>query len=225
VTTRGLSDFPAEKSRTQNYVCLLNDMDHIDELANALSRLPGIGPRQAKRFVFFLLATPAAERAKLAELISSLGKNVRQCPECLRFHNGGSALICNYCSDKTRDDALLMLVEKDQDLAAVERAGTYRGRYFVLGGVLTLSGKGVIREKELLKIVEKRIKGGLKEIVLALSATSEGEHTVDRIRQLLAPWRDHLKISELGRGLATGSELEYSDAETLRAALSNRKES
>ena len=202
-------------------------MDHIDELANALSRLPGIGPRQAKRFVFFLLATPATERAKLAELIASLGKNVHQCPECLRFHNGGSALICNYCSDKTRDDALLMLVEKDQDLSAVERAGTYRGRYFVLGGVLTLSGKGAIREKELLKRVEKLFKSlpaGRQEIVLALSATSEGEHTVDRIRQLLASWRDHLKISELGRGLATGSELEYSDAETLRAALSNRKE-
>ena len=94
----------------------------------------------------------------------------------------------------------------------------------VLGGVLTLSGKGSIREKELLKAVEKRRQNNLKEIVLALSATSEGEHTADHVRQLLAPLRDHLKISVLGRGLATGSELEYSDAETLRAALSNRKE-
>lgn len=123
-----------------------------------------------------------------------------------------------------------MLVEKDQDLAAVERAGTYRGRYFVLGGVLTLSGKGAIREKELLRLIEKRLSDGhgvsikLREIVLALSATSEGEYTVDRIHKLLAPYRDHFKISELGRGLATGSELEYSDAETLRAALTNRKE-
>jgi len=199
-------------------------MDHIDELATALSRFPGIGPRQGKRFVFYLLTVPAPERAKLAELIASLGKNVRQCSECLRFHNGGTALICNHCSDKTRDDAQLMIVEKDQDLAAVERAGTYRGRYFVLGGVLTLSGKGVIREKELLHSVRFHLTKGLKEIVLALSATSEGEHTVDRVRELLAPWRDQLKISELGRGLATGSELEYSDAETLRAALSNRKE-
>jgi recombination protein RecR len=183
--------------------------------------------------VYYLLAAPAHERAKLAELVASLGSNVRQCPECLRFYNSDTAATtCNYCSDKTRDDAQLMLVEKDQDLSAIERAGTYRGRYFVLGGVLTLSGKGAIREKELLKIVEKRLKNGpsaavgtgLKEIVLALGATSEGEFTVDRIRALLAPWRDHLKISELGRGLATGSELEYSDAETLRAALSNRKE-
>lgn len=206
-------------------------MDHIDELAQALSRLPGIGPRQSKRFVYYLLAVPSNERAKLAELIASLGKNVRQCPECLRFFNGNTtATICNYCSDKTRDDALLMLVEKDQDLAAIERAGTYHGRYFVLGGVLTLSGKGAIREKELLLIIKKRLSDGhdvsikLREIVLALGATSEGEFTIDRIRELLAPHRDHVKISLLGRGLATGSELEYSDPETLRAALSNRKE-
>lgn len=211
-------------------------MDHIEELARALANLPGIGPRQGKRFVYYLLAASAGERKRLSELISALGKDVKQCPDCMRYFNGTSASICNYCTDKTRDDALLMLVEKDQDLSVIERAGTYRGRYFVLGGVLTLSGKGTIREKELLKTVEKRLKNnlpaqaGLKEIVLALSATSEGEHTTDRVRELLAPYRlpaqagDELKISELGRGLATGSELEYSDPETIRAALSNRKE-
>jgi len=199
-------------------------MDKIDELASALARLPGIGPRQGKRFVFHLLSVPATERTKLAELIANLGKNVRQCPDCLRFYNGSTALVCNYCSDGRRDDSLLMLVEKDQDLAAIERAGTYKGRYFVLGGVLTLTGKGAIREKELIYILEKRIKNGLKEIVLALSATSEGEHTADHVRILLAPYRDLIKTSVLGRGLATGSELEYSDAETLRAALTNRKE-
>jgi recombination protein RecR len=199
-------------------------MDRIEELAQALTRLPGIGPRQGKRFVFYLLSAPASERTKLAELITALGKDVRQCPDCLRFYNGTSAVVCNYCSDRRRNDAELMLVEKDQDLAAVERAGTYKGRYFVLGGVLTLTDKGAIREKELIKIVERRLTQGLKEIVLALSATSEGEHTADRVRELLAPYRDHMKISVLGRGLATGSELEYSDAETLRAALTNRKE-
>ena len=199
-------------------------MDKIEELSQALARFPGIGPRQGKRFVFYLLAAPATERAQLAALITSLGKDVRQCPDCLRFYNGSTALMCNQCSDTRRDDTLLMLVEKDQDLTAVERAGTYKGRYFVLGGVLTLTGKGAIREIELLKTLEKRLKNGLKEVVLALSATSEGEHTTDRVRELLMPYRDHLKVSELGRGLATGSELEYSDAETLRAALTNRKE-
>lgn len=199
-------------------------MDRIEELAQALARFPGIGPRQGKRFVFYLLTAPLSERTKLSELILSLGKEVRQCAECLRFYNGGTKTICQYCADTTRDNSQLMLVEKDQDLAAVERAGTYRGRYFVLGGVLTLTGKGAIREKELQRIIEKRLKDNLKEVVLALSATSEGEHTADRVRELLAPYRDSIKVSILGRGLATGSELEYSDAETLRAALSNRKE-
>ncbi|MFA7302161.1 MAG: toprim domain-containing protein [Candidatus Paceibacterota bacterium] len=199
-------------------------MDKIDELAQALARLPGIGPRQGKRFVFHLLSIPPSERTKLAELIADLGKNVRQCPDCLRFYNGSSALVCSYCGDARRDDSLLMLVEKDQDLSAIERAGTYKGRYFVLGGVLTLTGKGGIREKELISALERRIQNGLQEIVLALSATSEGEHTADHIRLMLAPYRDLVKTSVLGRGLATGSELEYSDAETLRAALSNRKE-
>lgn len=197
-------------------------MDRIEELARALARLPGIGPRQGKRFVYYLLATSETERAELAERIVSLGKDVHQCPDCLHFYTAHTASICNYCDDTKRDDTLLMCVEKDQDLLAVERAGTYRGRYFVLGGVLTLSGKGAIREKELLRVVEKRLKHGLQEVVLALSATSEGEHTADHVRKLLASYRDTVKISTLGRGLATGSELEYSDAETLRAALTNR---
>jgi recombination protein RecR len=119
---------------------------------------------------------------------------------------------------------MLMVVEKDQDLTAVERANAYRGRYFVLGGVLTLSGKGHIRERELVERVEKRAAGALQEIVLALSATSEGEHTADRVRELLSPLREHVKLSALGRGLATGSELEYADAPTLSGALQNRKE-
>ena len=199
-------------------------MDRIDELSTEFAKLPGIGPRQAKRFVFHLLASPATDRTRLAELIANLSKDVHQCPECLRFFNGTSTRICSYCTDSRRDDTLLMVVEKDQDLAAVERAGTYKGRYFVLGGVLTLSGKGAIREKELAQTIQERLSSGLKEVVLALSATSEGEHTADHVRELLAPYRNDLKISALGRGLATGSELEYSDAETLRAALAGRKE-
>ena len=142
----------------------------------------------------------------------------------VRFSPTNHDNLCNYCADTNRDDSILMVLEKDQDLQAVERAGTYRGRYFVLGGVLTLSGKGAIRERDLVRVVETRAKQGLQEIVLALSATSEGEHTADRVRELLAPLRGPITLSELGRGLATGSELEYADSATLSAALQNRKE-
>jgi recombination protein RecR len=205
--------------------------DRVEDLAHAFERFPGIGPRQAKRFVYYLLGATQGDRARLSDLILHLGADVRQCADCLRYWSGNSG-ICNYCSDISRDDTLLMLVEKDQDLLAVERANAFRGRYFVLGGVLTLSGKGHIREAELVARVSRLIMTedrtgsvqGQKEVVLALSATSEGEHTADRIRELLTPLREHLKLSVLGRGLSTGSELEYADAETLSGALSNRKE-
>lgn len=196
--------------------------DRIEDLARAFERFPGIGPRQARRFVYHLLAASQSDRTKIAALVSDLAKDVRQCPECMRFANGGGPL-CSYCSDSSRDDSILLVLEKDQDLLAIERAGTFKGRYFVLGGVLTLSGKGAIREKELLRLVERK-KGALKEIVLALSATSEGENTAEHLREVLRSYRDTMKLTKLGRGLATGSELEYSDVETISGALQNRKE-
>ncbi len=198
-------------------------MDRVDELARAFERFPGIGPRQAKRFVYHLLASTPGDRARLADLISSIGASVTQCSECRRFWSGAGS-ICQYCADPSRDDRLLMLVERDQDLLAMERSGSYRGRYFVLGGVLTLSGKGGIRERDLVERVQRGCVKGLEEIVLALSATSEGEHTSDHIRSLLQPLRTHVRFFTLGRGLATGSELEYADKETLSAAFTNRKE-
>ncbi len=197
--------------------------DRVEDLARAFERFPGIGPRQARRFVYHLLGATPSDRSRMADLIAQLASDVRQCTECMRYGNGGGP-VCNYCSDPLRDDSQLLVVEKDQDLLALERAGTYRGRYFVLGGVLTLSGKGTIRERELLRAIDKRLAKGMKEIILALSATSEGENTVDHLRQILMPYRERAKLTQLGRGLATGSELEYSDAETLSGALQNRKE-
>lgn len=198
--------------------------DKIEDLTRAFERFPGIGPRQARRFVYHLLSAPAGDRTRLAELITGLGASIKQCTMCMRFAPTNGDNLCNYCGDKTRDNDLLMIIEKDQDLVAVERANAYKGYYFILGGVLTLSGKGAIRERDLVRVVEARSKNGLAEIVLALSATSEGEHTADRVREVLRPLRGSIKITQLGRGLATGSELEYSDATTLTNALQNRKE-
>ncbi len=198
-------------------------MDRVDELARAFERFPGIGPRQAKRFVYHLLSSNSNDRAHLADLINTITASIKQCAECRRFWSGAGD-VCQYCANPSRNDSQLMIVERDQDLVAMERSGSYRGRYFVLGGVLTLSGKGAIRERDLVDRVERRSATGLEEITLALSATSEGEHTSEHIRSLLQPLRGHIKIFELGRGLATGSELEYADKETLSAAFTNRKE-
>lgn len=197
--------------------------DTIEQLTSAFQRFPGIGPRQAKRFVYHLLSTNSSERASLASLITKLGNDISQCSSCMRFAPTTDRL-CTYCRDTKRDASLLLIVEKDQDLQALERAHAYKGYYFVLGGIITLSGKGSIRERDLVRVVEERSKNGLSEIILALSATSEGEHTTDRVRTLFQPLQGKIKITELGRGLATGSELEYSDSQTLTSALQNRKE-
>lgn len=198
--------------------------DRIEELARAFERFPGIGPRQARRFVYHLLSAAPGDRNRLADLITKLGNDIRQCTMCMRFAPTNGDSLCNYCADNSRDDALLMIVEKDQDLTAFERANAYKGRYFILGGIITLTGKGSIRERDLVRVVEARSMHGLTEIVLALSATNEGEHTADRVRELLRPLRSQVLITQLGRGLATGSELEYSDPQTLSSALQNRKE-
>lgn len=199
-------------------------MDRIEDLTRMFEHFPGIGPRQAKRFVYHLLGVPQGERSRMAELLVSLSANVKQCSECMRYYSNSMNSLCTYCVDISRDDALLMVLEKDQDLAAVERTGAYRGRYFVLGGVLTLSGKGRIREQELIRKIERQSAKGLREIVLALSATTEGEHTTDHLREALHPLAGDVKLTLLGRGLSTGSELEYADTPTLTGAFLNRKE-
>ncbi|HEC93967.1 MAG TPA: recombination protein RecR [Candidatus Kaiserbacteria bacterium] len=197
--------------------------DSMEQLVREFERFPGIGPRQAKRFVYYLLATSAQARATLSTLVERVGEEVKQCALCQRFQSGGREM-CSICADKSRDKTSLLLVEKDQDIIAIEKTHLYKGHYFVLGGVLTLSGKGVIREDFLVRLIKQKVKEGLSEIIMALSATSEGEHTSDYVRTLLAPYRTHVRISVLGRGLATGTELEYTDEQTLSGAILNRKE-
>ncbi len=198
--------------------------DSMEQLVREFERFPGIGPRQAKRFVYYLLATSPAIRTTLAMLVERVGAEVKRCTSCRRFQSVGKEL-CIICADKSRDNTSLLLVEKDQDITAIEKTHLYRGYYFVLGGVLTLSGKGSIQEDILMGLIKRKIEEGLSEIIIALSATSEGEHTTDHIRALLAPYRHHVRISVLGRGLATGTELEYTDEQTISGAILNRKES
>lgn len=193
-------------------------MSKIETLTELFIQFPGIGPRQARRFVYFLLRSNDAYRKDLTQLILEISKEVQQCKTCFRF-----AMIrndqCAICSDTNRSKNELMVVEKDTDVEALEKSDVYKGQYFVLGGTLKLtnSKKQHIREKELLT----RLKNdeNIAEIVLALSATPDGEYTTDYLKQKLP---DSVRVTVLGRGLSTGSELEYADSETLRSALKNR---
>lgn len=206
-------------------------MDHLNRLHDLFKQFPGIGPRQAKRFVYFLLGTSESYRKVLAQEILDLSSRVSMCTSCFRYFDskGHDRRLCGVCSDDTRDSESLMIVAKDVDLDAVEKSHVYRGNYFILGNTLSLTEKdpeSKVRTQELVLAIEDRAKKGLKEIILALSLNSEGENTREFIEGYIAPLVNNykLKVSILGRGLSTGTELEYSDAETIKNALLGRKE-
>ena len=197
-------------------------MDPIERLSGLFERFPGIGPRQAQRFVQHLLRTSPTLRRELADAIRGLSSAIHQCPSCMRYHGDDNA-TCSICSDSARDQELLAVVVSDADLSALERSHTYRGRYFVLGGLIHLASEKTngLRLREL-KAAAKRPE--LREIVLAFPANPEGDATSNFVRHELAELAlPDVKITTLGRGLSTGSELEYADTETLKNALDNRR--
>ena len=200
-------------------------MNSIDKLADLFSKFPGIGPRQARRFVYYLLFRDNGFSEELIRAIKDLDKEISQCEECSRYFvnsvGGRETKICNICADNTRDASMLMVVPRDIDLEAVEKSGGFHGFYFVLGGSLPILEKEPekrIRIKEL----EKRIKNdkNIKELILAMNANSDGENTADYLREHLS--LEGIEVTSLGRGLSTGAELEYADPETLKNAFLHR---
>lgn len=202
-------------------------MSTIDNLAQSFMKFPGIGTRQAKRFVYFLLAQDPHFMENLSREISELQKTVAQCTGCFRFYpRVGSSTLCNVCTEDA-DSATLMVVEKDTDFDSVRRSGSYAGRYFIIGGTIPILERdpaSKIRIRELVTRIESGASEGLSEIILALSANPEGDFTRDYVSRTLEPITKKLSmtVTTLGRGISTGTELEYSDSDTLRHALKNR---
>lgn len=203
-------------------------MDVIEKLSEVFKEFPGIGERQARRFVYFLMAKNGDYAANLARLVGELKKEVSQCGSCFRFFLGGQdgKKICSICADPGADSSLLLVVEKDSDLESVRKSGVYRGKYFLLGGLVPIVEK-TTRSRVRIEELKKRVKNdlGLKEIILAFSLNPQGDHTESYVRTELKPLADPagIRISVLGRGLSTGTELEYSDNDTLKNALKNRQ--
>lgn len=198
-------------------------MNSIDKLSEIFSKFPGIGPRQAKRFVYFLLSRNGDYSGALVKAIQGLKKEIAQCKKCMKFYtkNGHSSAACSICSDESRDVTMLMVVPRDIDLEAVEKSGSFNGHYFVLGGVVPILEKEPDRRIRI-KELESRIKKdkGIKEIILAMNANLDGENTAEFIKDRFG--NADLVFSTLGRGLSTGAELEYADPETLKNAFLHR---
>ena len=202
--------------------------DDIDTLARLFSEFPGTGERQSRRFVYALLNKPQDYLDSLSESIKRLKQKISQCNSCFRFFPRDGYDLCPECSSPHTDKSTLLILEKNSDFETVRRSKLYKGRYFILGGLVPIIDKTTtqkIRVNELITEVEKQAKNGLKEIIIALSLTPQGENTERHLKEMLEPLAStfSLTISSLGRGLSTGSELEYSDDETLKYALTNRK--
>ncbi len=191
----------------------------IENLIEKLSKLPGVGRRSAERMVFWFLNNPPEEVIALANAIVQLKGGLRFCRTCNNLSEADCCLICN---DSTRDSSVICVVEDPKDVLAIERTGTYHGRYHVLlGAISPAEGKGPddLKIQHLIKRIHNE---PIKEIVIATDPDTEGETTALYLTRELKSFG--IKLSRIGLGIPVGSALEYADLSTLSMSLASRRE-
>lgn len=190
----------------------------IQSLIDELVKLPGVGPKTAERYIFYLLKQSQEGLQAFADSVAKLRKDIKICRKCLAVSDSDP---CSICSDNNRDSQSICVVENSRDLATIEGTKQYNGKYFVLGGLIDAL-EGVSPDKlpfgKLEKLVQEQ---GIKEVIIATSFTVEGETTAMYIKRLLS---GRAKLSRLAKGLPSGSNLEYADDLTLLNALKYRNE-
>jgi recombination protein RecR len=190
----------------------------IERLVQLLARLPGLGPRSARRAALVLIKKKETLLQPLTAALEEAGRTIKACDTC---GNLDSANPCAVCADPRRDGTLICVVEDVADLWALERAGVFRGRYHVLGGTLSaLDGRGP-DQLNIGALVERVKAGGMREVVLGLNATVEGQTTAHYVTDLIAPLG--VAVTRLAHGVPVGGELDYLDEGTLAAAFAARR--
>lgn len=191
----------------------------IEHLIKLLGRLPGLGPRSARRAVLHLIRKREALMVPLTEALAVARDTIVTCDECGSVDTQSP---CSICADPRRDDSVLCVVEDVADLWALERAQATKGRYHVLGGILSaLDGVGP-EDLNLQALKDKCAKGIVQEVILAMNATVEGQSTAHYIMDLLA--EADVRVTRLAHGVPVGGELDYLDDGTLAAAVKSRRE-
>ena len=189
----------------------------LERAVGEFSKLPGIGRKTALRLVLHLLKQSESSVDGFADAVSHVRKDIKYCRVC---HNISDTEVCPICSDTRRDTTTVCVVENVQDVMAVENTQTYRGLYHVLGAIISpMDGVGPA-DLEINSLVERVAGGDIKEVILALSSTMEGDTTNFYISRLLKPYQ--VKVSVIARGISVGNELEYTDEVTLGRSIVNR---
>lgn len=201
-------------------------MNAVQKLIEIFSSFPGIGPRQAKRFVYFLLNRSGTDIEEFITLINELKKETALCNSCYRHFtkNKDTNKNCSICLDQKRKKEKLMVVAREVDFENIEKTGIYDGIYFILGGNIPILEKDPAKKVRIRELQKKVADSPISEITLAMNANPEGENTEEILREELKKviQDKNIKILTLGRGLSTGVELEYSDSETIKNAFKNR---
>ena len=192
----------------------------LQDAVSEFSKLPGIGRRTALRLAMHLLKMDADAVDRMAESIARFRREVRHCVKC---NNLSDTDICPICANPERDRVTICVVEQVGDLMSVENTRQYRGLYHVLGGVISpMQGIGP-SDLKIDMLIDKVAAGGVKEVILAISTSVEGETTLFYIMNRLKPYPD-VKVTTIARGIGFGDELEYVDELTITHALLNRRE-
>ncbi len=190
----------------------------LENAVNGFATLPGIGRKTALRLVLYLLKRPEKEVADFAGALTRLRSEIGYCREC---HNISESEVCPICSNPRRDHSTVMVVENVKDVMIVERTGRYRGVYHVLGGLISpMDGIGP-QDLEIESLVSRVRDGGVSEVILALSATMEGDTTGFYLYRKLSPVAE-VSVTVLARGVSVGSGLEYTDDLTLSRSIEGR---
>lgn len=191
----------------------------LERLMAELAKLPGIGPKSAQRLAFYILERGDGFAHGLASALTDAAEKLGECPVCFNIAEEGH---CTLCENKNRDDSVICVVESPRDIIPIERSGSFRGRYHVLGGLLSPMegiGPGELHLKELLKRLEDE---AVTEVILATSSDVEGEATAVYIADLLKPLG--ITVTRIAQGMPVGGDLEYIDEITLARALTGRRE-
>jgi len=196
-----------------------NKISSIENLMEEFRKLPGIGPKSARRIVFYLLKQPYEDVEKFSSALMDMKKNVRFCKKCFNVSEDD---MCPICQDETRDRQLICLVEKISDVMVIESTGEFKGLYHVLGGLLSPIENVGPEEIKIPQLINRIKENNVKEIILALNPTVEGDSTATYISKILKSF--NIKITKLASGLPVGGDIEYADQITVGRALAGRRE-
>ena len=197
----------------------MKGLPSLQNLIDELCRLPSVGPKTAERLAYFILSSSKASAESLAQALLQVKTQIKTCPQCYSFTESDN--LCSYCADAARHDNILCVVEQPMDVARLDAAGVFRGRYHVLHGALSPLngvGPGDIKAGALLQRV--KAPSLVQEVVLAMDADLEGDTTALYLAEELS--REGVKVTRLARGMPIGGDIDYIDRRTLGLALENR---